>query len=138
MNATQTNLDSGLSPLIECPCGDRITKTFPSTSEILATGKCAAVIDSEQACTAAVASLVTVSGTATVNNASEASGCLMVPTGTAGVYSAVFNAAAKSAASCDASAAVDKLKFTWTGPFNRSMISCAESGCMPSDPKVGT
>ena len=35
-----TNLKSGLSPLIECPCSDRITKSTVKTSSIITTGKC--------------------------------------------------------------------------------------------------
>eukprot|EP00949_MAST-11_sp_MAST-11-sp1_P001864 g1864.t1 len=37
-NATMTNLHSGLSPLIECPCSDRITRSVVNTSQIIADG----------------------------------------------------------------------------------------------------
>ena len=35
-----TNLKNGLSPLIECPCSDRITKSTVKTSSIITIGKC--------------------------------------------------------------------------------------------------
>ena len=45
-----TDLKSGLSPLIECPCTDRITKSTVQVSSILTNGKCKAPILNEMDC----------------------------------------------------------------------------------------
>ena len=42
-----TDLKSGLSPLIECPCSDRITKNTVSSASILTTGTCHTGLTSE-------------------------------------------------------------------------------------------
>ena len=42
-----TDLKSGLSPLIECPCSDRITKNTVSSASILTTGTCHMGLTSE-------------------------------------------------------------------------------------------
>ena len=50
VNNEMTNLKSGLSPLIECPCSDRISKTTVNSSSIQTTGTCSAIINSESDC----------------------------------------------------------------------------------------
>ena len=50
VNNEMTNLKSGLSPLIECPCSDRISKSTVNSSSIQTTGKCSAIINSERDC----------------------------------------------------------------------------------------
>jgi len=91
--------DGGLSPLIECPCGDRISRKTVETPNILASGTCTSHLASEVACTAAVASIATVSSSASVSNRSMPYGCIMVPSGHSNSYEAIFNTA-KSAQRC--------------------------------------
>jgi hypothetical protein len=131
-NNSMTDRTNGLSPLIECPCSDRITKSIVKTSAVLAMGTCGALISSESDCTAAVAALAKVSMHASVSNESLASGCNMVPD-EAGSYKAIFNTV-KSTQACGGASG----EFTWEGPVNGTSIGCASGGkCLPSDPKYG-
>lgn len=92
-----TDLHSGLSPLIECPCTDRITRTLINTSAIIITGTCPAPIASAPACAAAVAALVPLASSATVHNPALPAGCSMSHSSSvAGAYDAIFNTAASS------------------------------------------
>lgn len=90
-NMTQTN--SGLSPLIECPCTTRISRSVRNQSQILTTGSCgASVVVSLGDCAAAVAALARVSSSRTISNQSMPSGCIMVPDGKSGdSFTAIFN-----------------------------------------------
>ena len=45
-----TYLNGGLSPLIECPCSDRIVKSSKESSVILTTGKCHQNIETIEDC----------------------------------------------------------------------------------------
>jgi len=75
-----TNLKNGLSPLIECPCSDRITKSTVTSSTILTTDTCTAMIDTEKACTStilATGALLTTSKT--VEDPNLPSGCILTP-----------------------------------------------------------
>jgi len=97
-----TNLKNSLSPLIECPCSDRIKKTTVNSSSILTTGTCKAPITSEKACAAAVAATgAQVSTSMTIKDSTQPAGCIMKPdslkwTGnglytSVPKYSAIFN-----------------------------------------------
>lgn len=104
-----TNLHNGLSPLIECPCSDRITKSTSTSSTIMTAGTCHAPLDSVKDCTAAiVATGAKVSSSITVQDANLPAGCSMKPdSARAGLrlfegsvqgpsYSAIFNIANSS------------------------------------------
>jgi len=129
-----TMLHGGLSPLIECPCSNRISRKVVTSSTILTSGKCPASITSQLECTAAIQALAQVSTSSTINNASQPAGCIMVPDTTkTGEYQAVYNTA-KSSQSCS----TGQGPFTWDGPHNGTAIDCANGGqCLPSDPKFG-
>eukprot|EP00041_Stephanoeca_diplocostata_P039733 m.1637620 g.1637620 ORF g.1637620 m.1637620 type:complete len:886 (-) comp25984_c0_seq1:1972-4629(-) len=140
----KTNLHSGLSPLIECPCTDRYTLTVVKTSPIITKATCPAAIATAADCTAQVQSMgVTVGASLTINNASRPAGCLMDPVAaTPGTYNAVFNSA-KSTATCSppSNGAND---FVWKGPLKSSVINCAANadgavgtGCLAPEPKYG-
>merc|ERR1712100_335669 len=100
-NMTEINQ---MSPLIECPCSDRILRQTISTSEILTTGDCTALIRNEAECKAAVAAMAQVSSSSTVSNSSLPEGCSVVPSTTPGTYEAIFNTAS-SKATCGSNAA---------------------------------
>ena len=97
-NGSVTDLRSGLSPLIECPCSDRTAKTRVESPTILTSGTCDAAIASAAECMAQAAKVATVSSAATVSDAALPSGCLLMPD--AHAYRAVFNTA-KSGRSCE-------------------------------------
>eukprot|EP00036_Acanthoecidae_sp_10tr_P009085 CAMPEP_0182915416 /NCGR_PEP_ID=MMETSP0105_2-20130417/316_1 /TAXON_ID=81532 ORGANISM="Acanthoeca-like sp., Strain 10tr" /NCGR_SAMPLE_ID=MMETSP0105_2 /ASSEMBLY_ACC=CAM_ASM_000205 /LENGTH=863 /DNA_ID=CAMNT_0025052283 /DNA_START=14 /DNA_END=2605 /DNA_ORIENTATION=- len=126
-----TNLHSGLSPLIECPCTDRITRRVVETSPLLTSGVCSAQVADLQTCAETVGNLATVVASASVANASEPAGCLMVPTATPGEVKAIFNTA-KSSATC---APPSLGPMTWQSMPSTS-INCG-SKCLPSDAKYG-
>merc|ERR1711936_439103 len=73
-----TNLKSGLSPLIECPCSDRITKTTVTSSSILTADACKASIDTIKECTAAILA-TEVTSSITVEDPKLPAGCIMKP-----------------------------------------------------------
>eukprot|EP00931_Biecheleriopsis_adriatica_P028977 TRINITY_DN17265_c1_g3_i1.p1 TRINITY_DN17265_c1_g3~~TRINITY_DN17265_c1_g3_i1.p1 ORF type:complete len:822 (-),score=103.16 TRINITY_DN17265_c1_g3_i1:114-2579(-) len=97
-----TDTTSGLSPLIECPCSNRIAKRSVSMPSILNKGTCQSPISTSEACAAEVRNLAQLSASMVVDNASMPSGCNMVPE-KIGVYKAVFNTA-KSLQSCGSGA----------------------------------
>lgn len=119
-----TNRNSGLSPLIECPCSDRITKIIEDAPTILTQGTCKTPIASLEECTAAVQAVVTVASSATISNTSEPSGCLIVPIGDE-TYRAVFNSAVDQQ-SCTPN---DRGAFVWEGPTT-GIVNC-EGACLP-------
>jgi len=88
-----TDLAGSLSPLIECPCSDRITKRTVSSPTILTSGKCQTPLTSEVACSAAIASIGKVSSSSTVSDTSKPAGCTMVPNATSNSFAAIFNTA---------------------------------------------
>ena len=104
-----TNLHNGLSPLIECPCTDRIERTVVNSSSILIEGTCSRQILSEKDCVSAITETgAKVKSSSTINDLTIASGCIMRPAessrhhsnaGQALEYDAIFNAA-KSTQSC--------------------------------------
>jgi len=128
-----TDLHNGLSPLIECPCTDRITRKTISTPTILTSGTCASAVTSLQACVSAIEALAKVSSSSEVANMSQPSGCIMEPDLTsAGSYKAIYNTA-KSSQTCAGDSS-----FTWEGPVNGTAIDCASGQhCLPSNPKYG-
>eukprot|EP00756_Hemistasia_phaeocysticola_P029881 Hpha_TRINITY_DN16259_c2_g9::TRINITY_DN16259_c2_g9_i1::g.16440::m.16440 len=99
-NGSVTDLTSGLSPLIECPCSDRITRKIVRTSKLITSGTCDASkpqITSLQSCTQFAQASVSTAGSVLssskqVNDTSQPYGCILVPdAGKVGSYSAVFN-----------------------------------------------
>eukprot|EP00494_Astrolonche_serrata_P024296 UN24554 len=95
MEDGKNDLASGLNPLIECPCGTRITKSIvKKPSQILTKGNCAALIKTADDCKTAATAVTPILGSQTVNNSTMPNGCLLQPT-TNG-YNAVFNAAAST------------------------------------------
>jgi hypothetical protein len=105
VNATMTNLNSGLSPLIECPCSDRITRSVVNTSQILMSDStCKSSITSVEGCMlAARATGATLSSSSPkiVNDESLAFGCILSPSNiTNNEYLATFNTMRTSVATC--------------------------------------
>jgi hypothetical protein len=124
------NLNSSLSPLIECPCSDRIYRSKKNFSAILTEGGCPSKyalasrrhtmkrgvwrvwyssrhplvrrIVNEAECAKAVSLIATVSSSVTTQNSSMADGCTMRPTPAKGqgTYMAVFNSFNGSKAQC--------------------------------------
>lgn len=124
-----TQLKSGLSPLIECPCSDRITRTVVNTSAIVTTSVCPHNIADAAACTAAAEGMgATVVSSITVSNASLPAGCILNPV--PGGYQAAFNTDRTSSATCDQGDG-----YELQGPFNNTLINegvlppLAEYGC---------
>ena len=148
-----TEKDGELSPLIECPCTDRITRSVVEVSKILTTGDCgaSALIASEAACTAAVRSNgAAVSASSTIHDATKPAGCVMVPdakpaadaaadavAATTPSYQAIFNTASTGPSGSAAPCGGDLGPHTWEGPMNGTTIDCAAGGCLASDPKYG-
>eukprot|EP00937_MAST-01D_sp_MAST-1D-sp2_P001435 g1435.t1 len=126
---------SHLSPLIECPCSDRINKTITHEAVVLAQSPgCAAgaALANLSACRSAVAAVARVSAARRVENASLPAGCLAVPDAPSAApsYTAVFNTAAKPAAgaTCDGGGSD---AFTWSARRVGFKIDCAKAGCVP-------
>lgn len=107
-NGTMTNLDSELSPLIECPCSDRIARSVVNTSAVLTKDTCKKPIKNLKDCVAAAVATgasLTAPGT-TVNDAHLPSGCILSPPKKgARTYDVTFNALvnSKATATCDMS-----------------------------------
>jgi len=109
-----TSLDSGLSPLIECPCSDRVTQSTVSASSILTEKTCTHPLVSNKECTKAIMEAgAQLSGAKQVSNPKLPSGCLLQPdnarTGlsfsedgsvAAPSYTAVFNTLTSSNVTC--------------------------------------
>ena len=94
-----TDLRSSLSPLIECPCTTRITKTTLSAGAIIVTGNCKATIKSLIDCATAVASLAPLTDRVSVEDPALPLGCMMTPDNRIpGGYHAIFNTALNKSA----------------------------------------
>jgi len=94
-----TDLHSGLSPLIECPCSDRITKSTASSGAIIVTGNCQETIQSFSACASIAASLAQLTANVSVQDKSLPLGCILRPDATTpGSYQAIFNTATNKTA----------------------------------------
>ena len=99
-----TNIKSGLNPLVECPCSDRITKSRIISNPILTSGTCHPPLDLVKDCTVAiVATGAQVTSSSTVHDTNLPSGCIMNPglrqdevSLQGSTYSAVFNTANSS------------------------------------------
>ena len=132
------NLGSGLSPLIECPCSTRITRSTKNSSAILTAQTCGtSLIKSEEECAKAVARVAPVASSASVSNSSMAYGCTMRPAGD-GSYVAVFNSANTTHA-CGSPPPASRGPFTWQTKGNVT-ISCGGKGlkpCLPPSEKYG-
>ena len=109
INASMTNLDSSLSPLIECPCTDRITKTQVNISRILTSGKtCKATIQSLDECASAAKNVgANVLKVSSISTAHLPRGCILKPRGNPGhkmpAYDLEFNSDQTSTAGCGTS-----------------------------------
>jgi len=129
-----TENDNDLSPLIECPCSDRITRSIVKTESILLSGTCKVGITTAAACTAAIGGFAAVSASRTVSNALMAAGCILQPNKGASTVQAIFNTA-KSAAACSPAGAG---KFTWSAPQQDTLMNCATAGgCLKASPTFG-
>lgn len=95
-NSTVTQLEGTLSPLIECPCSDRVDHQVVEQPVIMAQGECVTPLQSPQECTDAVKSVVQISSARTVSDPSLPSGCLLVPDKGEDTFSAVFNQASSA------------------------------------------
>lgn len=103
-NASITNLVGGLSPLIECPCSDRVARLRESTSEVIvSTTTCDAsrAIKTLAECTAALGGMATVLDAITTHDPHRPAGCLATPGAHPGSAHAVFNDAPTSKSTCD-------------------------------------
>eukprot|EP00040_Diaphanoeca_grandis_P032470 m.196795 g.196795 ORF g.196795 m.196795 type:complete len:870 (+) comp32636_c0_seq1:40-2649(+) len=131
-----TNRQNGMSPLIECPCSDRISKTVVEASTILTSGMCTKPITDPVSCTTAITDIVpTISASSTINDTTKPSGCLMIPDVGMDSFQAVYNMAPTSK-TCASSPTPSS--WTWKGPLNASEVNCAASAsCLPSTPKYG-
>ena len=77
-----TDLGSGLSPLIECPCTDRVKKEKIKSSSIIISGKCPDPITSQRECVKAIIGLgAKVKSSSTINDKTQPTGCIMKPYG---------------------------------------------------------
>ena len=75
-----TDHHNSLSPLIECPCTDRIQRSFVKSSSILISGECTKPITSEKECVKAILNTgVKVSSSVTINDKSKPRGCIAQP-----------------------------------------------------------
>jgi hypothetical protein len=111
-----SNLHSGYSPLIECPCSDRITRKIVNQTAVLISKSCPANIATAAGCAAAVAAIAPLSTSKTIADSTKPSGCTMVPDAGGDTYTAVFNTA-QSKATCDDS--TDNSTDEWTGEWTR-------------------
>ena len=135
--ASGENLGSGLSPLIECPCSTRITRSTKNSSAILTSSKCPKLIKTQKDCEDAIARVAPVSSSISVSNESMAYGCTMRPD-TQGGYVAIYNAA-NTSHTCG-SATTARGPFTWAAPKKNSGIDCGGKGaapCLPPSAKAG-
>jgi hypothetical protein len=109
-NGSVTQLNSGLSPLIECPCTDRIDKEEVKINEISQDKPCQAPITTLQACVQAIKDTGAFVGSSkTVSDPKSPHGCSMVPTTLLGAattaYTAVLNTFETSTTPCGTGAA---------------------------------
>lgn len=128
------NLHSGLSPLIECPCSTRITRSTKNSSAILTARSCQAKIKTEEECAKAISLVAPISSSIAVSNSSMAAGCTMRPSGD-GSYVAVFNSANTTHA-CGSPPPKSRGPFTWSSKANAS-IACPGGKCLPPSKQYG-
>ena len=98
-----TDLHSGMSPLIECPCTDRISKSKNEIPIYATNGTCDKdkVITSKQDCRKAVNDAgISFENVQTINDPTKPKGCIIRPitSGTATTFKVYFNAVTKSSA----------------------------------------
>lgn len=92
----RTDFETGLNPLIECPCSTRISRSKVTESSVLTSGVCSASISSASECAAAINAFAHASSISSITNATLPSGCLMFPESKPHSYRAVFNSAGSS------------------------------------------
>ena len=134
-NRTVTDYEDRLSPLIECPCSDRITKTTEVSPVLKNAGTCGSPIASVEECSKAITDMGAKISRAvkTVTNASMPSGCLLVPETGGHQLEGVFNEQTSSQATCESG----RGSFAWSAPMNSTKIDCVGGTCLPSDQKFG-
>mmetsp|Transcript_12506 Transcript_12506/g.31977 ORF Transcript_12506/g.31977 Transcript_12506/m.31977 type:complete len:525 (-) Transcript_12506:459-2033(-) len=91
------DLHSGTSPLLECPCTDRIGKKTVQIPVLLTAAQTCeqtVAIPTASSCTAAVGNITNVTSSRTVSNVSLPSGCLLLQGQQGDAASAIFNTAA--------------------------------------------
>ena len=87
-----TDLNNGLSPLIECPCTDRITKSTVQFSSIKTVGTCPQGLKTELECKQNIESMnVTLKKITSTKDPDLPQGCILMPEKESGFYSAVYN-----------------------------------------------
>ncbi|CAE7611237.1 unnamed protein product [Symbiodinium pilosum] len=94
----ETDRQNGLSPLIECPCTDRITLETVSTPTMQSQGTCHDPVANASSCFAEVQNIIHVNRSSTIDDAKQPWGCLLKPTGDH--YEAIFNKA-QSTKTCE-------------------------------------
>ena len=95
-----TDLTNGLSPLIECPCTDRITKSTVKHSQIQTTGSCAAQVLTEADCQSDIEAMdIEVANFTVVVSNKSPKGCVLRPLKN-GRYTAFYNTAKDSKTTC--------------------------------------
>ena len=141
-NMTEHN---AMSPLIECPCSDRITKKVVQDSVVIVSGTCAKSISSEAECAAAVATSVGAVAVASsmTSDASLPKGCIMRPVSkskskpAAAVYVAIFNTIASTAKTCSTAEKIPVTNVTFSS-MPKTQLNCPASGCsLPIDAAYG-
>ena len=87
-----TDLHNNVSPLIECPCTDRITKTKIKTAIILTNGTCGNTIitSADQCMNATKDAGIVVNEVKVVNDPAQIAGCTIQPINN-DLYSVIFN-----------------------------------------------
>jgi hypothetical protein len=129
------NLNSGLSPLIECPCSTRITRSTKNSSAILTAQSCGKdIIKTVGECAKAISLVAPVSSSISVSNSSMAAGCTMRPSGD-GSYEAVFNTA-NTTHVCGSPPPKSRGPFTWSTRPNVN-IPCPGGKCLPPSKQYG-
>ena len=94
-NNNMTDLWNKMSPLIECPCTDRITKTKIKTPIILINGTCGQnIITSKDQCINTTMSIndIIISNIKTINDPSQIAGCSIMPdNNNKNTYTVIYN-----------------------------------------------
>ena len=132
-----TDLKSSLSPLIECPCTDRITKSTVQVSSILTNGKCKAAILDEQDCKKTLDNIgINVNNFTVIHDSNLPSGCSVNPK--AASYEATFNTANTSKTCGDISdvglQGTIKLDEVSTKYLSQGNSKCTLKHCMHEQP----
>ena len=117
-NASVTDLRGGLSPLIECPCTDRIRREARRTPKLVASGTCApATIRSAAKCFASAGDVAKLESTSVVSDANLAPGCLIHAGKMTGGARATYNTNSRSTVACGGASSAHRGLIGSTGPI---------------------